>query len=98
MDLNLNGSRLFGMKKSFRHADNLLKEGDSVDIGGQTAKILWVPGHSPGSICLYAENILISGDTLFNLSVGRSDLPGGDPTKLMHSLEKIMKLPDETIV
>lgn len=98
MDENLNGSRLFGMKKSFRSADLILNDGFKILIGEHTAEIIWVPGHSEGSVCIYADKMLISGDTLFNLSIGRSDLPGGNQHKLKNSLQKLMNLPEDTIV
>ena len=98
MDPNLNGSRLFGMNKSFKSADALLNEGDTISIGEFSAKILSTPGHSPGSIAIWVDKILISGDTLFNMSIGRSDLPGGNQKALEKSLAKLMGLPDETIV
>ena len=66
--------------------------------GNFSAKILETPGHSPGSIAVWVDNMLISGDTLFNMSIGRSDLPGGNQKDLQKSLEKLMELPDETIV
>ncbi len=94
----LNGARLFGMKKSFRPADILLKGGDEIKVGNFRLKIIETPGHSPGSICIYSDKILISGDTLFNLSVGRSDLPGGNQEKLTISLQKLMDLPEDTII
>jgi hydroxyacylglutathione hydrolase len=59
------------------------------------------PGHSPGCVCFYAEsdNLLISGDVLFNSSIGRTDLPGGNYIQLKESIQsKLMILPDETIV
>lgn len=98
MDQNLNGARLFGMKKAFKSADLLLIDNDLVKIGDSEVKIIATPGHSPGSICIFGDNLLISGDTLFNLSIGRSDLPGGNQAELIQSLEKIMQLPDDTIV
>ncbi|MDX1358323.1 MAG: MBL fold metallo-hydrolase [Clostridia bacterium] len=98
MDSNLNGSRLFGMNKSFRTADILLSEGDELNLHGTKVRVIETPGHSPGSICLYSDNVLMSGDTLFNMSIGRSDLPGGNQDLLMKSLEILMELPDETII
>lgn len=58
------------------------------------------PGHSPGSICLYyeKEKALISGDTLFYLGVGRTDLPGGDTASLAQSLERLARLDIEYLV
>jgi glyoxylase-like metal-dependent hydrolase (beta-lactamase superfamily II) len=98
MDENLNGSKLFGIRKSFRSADILFSDDDSLEISGNSLNIIETPGHSPGSICIYTEHLLISGDTLFNMSIGRSDLPGGNQDLLMKSLKKLMQLPDDTIV
>lgn len=98
MDSNLNGSRLFGMNKEFKSADILLKDSDLLSIGDFSAKIISTPGHSPGSMAIYADKILVSGDTLFNMSIGRSDLPGGNQTDLEKSLSKLMDLPDDTII
>jgi len=80
--------------------DKDLKEGDVIKIGNSTLSVIETPGHTPGSVCFYDEKnkILISGDTLFRGSVGRTDLPGGDMNKLMNSLKKLMELPDETVV
>ena len=97
-DENLNGARLFGMNKSFGPADKMLSDGDEINVGTHILKVMFTPGHSPGSICIKSDNILICGDTLFNLSIGRSDLPGGDPEALKESLEKLKTLPDDTII
>ncbi len=79
--------------------DRLLKNGDSIDIGGLHFEVVHTPGHTPGGICLYGHGILFSGDTLFNYGIGRFDLPGGDYALLMNSLRAtLMSLPDETIV
>ena len=62
--------------------------------------VIHTPGHTPGSICLYwpEEKVLISGDTLFEMGYGRTDLPGGDFMQLMNSLEHLFKLPADTKV
>ena len=81
--------------------DWYLKDGETVTIEGMEFKVIWTPGHTQGSCCYYFEkdNILISGDTLFEGSVGRSDLPTGDGKLLSRSLkERLMILPDETMV
>lgn len=76
-----------------------LKEGGTVKVGGVEIKVLHTPGHTPGSVCLLAGCLLLSGDTLFAGSVGRVDHPGGDFGLLLRSLrEKIAPLPDETLV
>ena len=63
-------------------------------------EVLETPGHTPGGVCYFFKNLrlLLSGDTLFAGSVGRTDLPGGDMATLMDSLRKLTDLPDETLV
>ena len=81
--------------------DHSITTGETVAAGSHTASILHTPGHTEGSICLYfpAEQKLIAGDTLFAGSIGRTDLPGGNFKKIMHSLKgPVMSLPDETVV
>jgi glyoxylase-like metal-dependent hydrolase (beta-lactamase superfamily II) len=82
-------------------ADYFIHEGDTIILGDASFDVLFCPGHSPGSICFYnkAEGYLIAGDVLFNGSIGRTDLPGGDHQTLIGSiLTKLMPLPDETKV
>ena len=79
----------------------LLKEGDIVAFGHTKLKVFYTPGHSPGSVCLYAEEegILVAGDVLFYESIGRTDLPGGDYEELIQSIrEKLFVLPDNVQV
>ena len=63
-------------------------------------KILPTPGHTPGSVCFYfpEDKVLFSGDTLFQMGYGRTDLPGGDIQQLWHSLDLLLALPPETVV
>jgi hydroxyacylglutathione hydrolase len=82
-------------------ADGLLNENDSVFFGNQTLEVLFVPGHSPGHIALYhrESKILIGGDVLFENSIGRTDLPGGNFDTLIHSIhQKFFALPDDVTV
>jgi len=80
-------------------ADMLLQDQQELVIGEMRIRILHTPGHSPGSICLLTEDGLLSGDTLFNGSVGRTDFPGGDMTQLLQCIQtKLMNLADETRV
>lgn len=78
-----------------------LKEGDTVKIGRGELSVIHVPGHSPGSICLYdkEDDFVIVGDTLFQGSIGRSDLPGGNHRQLVDAIKnKLLTLPRETVV
>lgn len=78
-----------------------LADGEVVTTAGTAWKVMHTPGHTPGSVCFYSaeNNLLLSGDTLFAGSIGRTDLVGGDYDQLMHSLrEKLLTLPGETDV
>jgi hydroxyacylglutathione hydrolase len=79
----------------------LLKEGDVIRLGEDELKVIEAPGHSPGHVCFYCEkqHFVIGGDVLFQRSIGRTDLPGGDYDTLIKSIRaKLCVLPDETIV
>jgi glyoxylase-like metal-dependent hydrolase (beta-lactamase superfamily II) len=78
--------------------DMLLKEGDNINIGYLNFTVLHTPGHSPGCICLYGEGMVITGDTLFQGSVGRTDFYGGNMKRLRDSFKRLMSLPDSTAV
>ena len=83
----------------FKYED--VEEGQIIHAGGVDWKVITTPGHSPGSVCYLCEQwgVLLSGDTLFAGSIGRSDLLGGDYDDLMKSLmEKVMVLPGDTDV
>ena len=77
-----------------------LRDGQRLEFGTHTVDVIATPGHTPGSVCFYIENeqCLFSGDTLFNGSVGRTDLPGGDARQLQASLRRLATLPPETRV
>ena len=78
----------------------LLEDLDEISFGSLSFKAIATPFHTKGSLCFYfpKEKALFSGDTLFHLSVGRSDLPGGEESKIASSLKKLKILPKETIV
>ena len=81
--------------------DHFIKDGDVIKLAGFDIKLISTPGHTEGSCCYYieSEKILISGDTLFEGSVGRTDLPTGSMAKLMLSVNsKLKPLPDDTDV
>jgi len=82
-------------------ANTLLKDGEEVTIEGMTFKLIATPGHTQGSCCYYFEeaHMLISGDTLFEESVGRTDLPTGSMSTLVRSVkDKLFELPDDVVV
>ena len=81
--------------------DRNLADGDTLQLGDEIIQVLHVPGHSPGGLAFYLPQsaLLISGDTIFSGSVGRTDLWGGDMAQLINSIhEKILPLPDETVI
>lgn len=84
---------------TMRRADFFLKEGEDFSFAGKKVGIFETPGHSKGSLSFLIEGILFSGDVLFQNSVGRTDLPGGDMEELLRSIkDKLMKLPESTRV
>lgn len=97
-DPELNVSMLFTGRAVSCKADEPLTEGSVIKIGIHEGKVLFTPGHTPGGVCFYFEEdgILFSGDTVFEGSVGRTDLPGCSGSSLMKSIKtKILPLPDD---
>lgn len=82
-------------------ADIRLKDGDTLTIGGEPIEVISVPGHSPGSIALYApeSGFVITGDALFKGAIGRTDLPRGNYDQLINSIRtRLLTLPPDTVV
>ncbi len=76
--------------------DRMLADNDTISIGDITLKVIHTPGHSPGGISLFADGKIFVGDTLFQGSIGRTDLPGGDYSALISSIQnKLFPLGDE---
>jgi hydroxyacylglutathione hydrolase len=78
-----------------------LKDGDEIQLGGDSLEVLFTPGHSVGHVVFYnrRQGFLIGGDLLFRMGIGRTDIPGGDAGLLLESIQKkLMVLPDDTIV
>ncbi len=94
----------FGLPADIVHEFRLggyISDNDVITIGDIKMEVIATPGHTPGGICLYCEEdgLLFAGDTLFEESVGRTDLPGGSHTDLLNSISsRLMPLPDETKV
>ncbi len=82
--------------------DRFVAEGDALSVGAAEAGVLHTPGHTPGSVCLSVggdQPVLIAGDTLFQGSIGRTDLWGGDTSQILSSIHnKLLTLPDNTLV
>ena len=96
-----NLSFMTGGSFSTEQADCLVEEGDEIDRAGIKLRVIHTPGHTPGGICLYAEQdgVVFVGDTLFADSVGRTDFAGGDMEKLIEGIkQKLLVLPDKTVV
>ena len=102
LDASVDHGRLYGF--IFDPSPNIktyLQEGEQIAFGNSTLEIVLTPGHSPASVSFYskADGFVIAGDVLFFMSIGRTDLPGGDHETLLTSIrEKLFVLPDETIV
>ena len=79
--------------------DQFLADGESITVGQDRVKVIHTPGHSPGSISLAGRGYVLTGDALFNQSIGRTNLPGGDFDTLVRSItERLFSLNDDTIV
>lgn len=79
-------------------ADKFFTDGQTIKFGGEEIKVIFTPGHTPGSVCFLTGNHLFSGDTLFKQGVGRTDLPGGNALELEKSLRRVLALPPRTKV
>ena len=81
--------------------DQTIEDNEVIQVGNQTVQSICVPGHSPGSLAFYSKQggFVITGDALFQGSIGRTDLPGGDYDQLIHSIRsRLLILPPETVV
>jgi glyoxylase-like metal-dependent hydrolase (beta-lactamase superfamily II) len=81
------------MNRPCGRIDHWLDDGDQIQLGETTLHFISTPGHTPGQGCYYDDHDILVGDTLFAGSVGRTDLPMGDPALMQRSLEKLMQLP-----
>lgn len=99
-DASMNLSTMFGRSMSLS-ADELMDDLEVLHFIGTSISVLHTPGHTKGSVCFYLkdQNILISGDTLFFESVGRTDFPTGSSAKLVNSIQqRLFTLPDNVEV
>lgn len=94
-------SFFMGRRKPSPPPDQLLKEGDRIQVGTISLEVLHTPGHTPGSISLWSEmeRVVFTGDALFHMGIGRTDFPGGSHETLIRSIrEKLLTLPGDTVV
>jgi len=87
--------------KAYKGAIQYIHEGEMIQFGTDTFKVLLTPGHSPGSVCFYhaQQDFMIGGDLIFKDGVGRTDLPGANPLDLIKSIRKeIFPLPDSLTI
>ncbi len=87
-----------GMSQKTFEADRLLADADVLNVGDLTITVLHTPGHTDGSVCFIVENMIFSGDTLFHLSIGRTDFPTGSIDKMQQSLKKLFSLDRDYMV
>ena len=93
------GLFMSGSAEPLPKPDMPLNDGDTIGLGDLSFTVLHTPGHSPGGISLYGHGVVFVGDTLFNLSIGRTDFPGCSHQQLIDSINsKLLTLPDDTIV
>jgi len=81
--------------------DQATSDGTVIQLSGAEFQVIHTPGHTQGSLCLWipGENTLVAGDTLFRDSIGRTDLPGGDTRKILHSIKtRLLELPETAVV
>ncbi len=81
------------------HADQYVEDGDTLSVGNLLLRFIHTPGHTPGGMCIYVDNVVFTGDTLFQQSIGRTDFPGSSFAEIQSSIrKKLFLLPDETTV
>ncbi|MCM1255584.1 MAG: MBL fold metallo-hydrolase [Duncaniella sp.] len=102
LDLNGQASRFhLPLRFTDMGLDVELHDGDTLYLGEEPIKVISVPGHSPGSVALYCpeSGFVITGDAVFKGSIGRTDLPGGNQSRLLESIRtKLFPLPDDTVI
>lgn len=98
-DGNKNFSKILTGKSMSIIPDVELEDKDEIKLGDLNFEIIHTPGHTRGGICIKVENIMMTGDTLFNKSIGRTDFPGGSFEEIIQSIkEKIFKYDDDTVI
>ena len=100
-EMKIQGESMFGFIVDFTpQIETFVNDGDEIHFGNHTLRCIVTPGHTMGGLSFYRaeEQALLSGDTLFRLSIGRTDLPGGSMFMIINSLRQLCQLPDDTTV
>ena len=100
-EMKIQGESMFGIIVDFTpQIETFVNDGDEIHFGRHTLRCITTPGHTMGGVSFYCaeEKALFSGDTLFRLSIGRTDLPGGSMFMIINSLRQLCQLPDDTTV
>ena len=100
-EMEIQGESMFGIIVDFTpQIETFVNDGDEIHFGSHTLRCIATPGHTMGGLSFYCaeEKALFSGDTLFRLSIGRTDLPGGSMFMIINSLRQLCQLPDDTTV
>lgn len=90
--------QFFGKERTYRPAERLLEDRDTIALGDETLTVIHTPGHTQGSVCYLCGDILVTGDTLFAESIGRCDLWGGSRELMADSLRRLSSLPRNTLI
>lgn len=99
IDDTVNMCSFLGLPENYIEADITVKEGEVIEFGELKAKIIHTPGHTEGSMSILIEDAVFTGDTMFKRIYGRTDLKTGSEREIMWSIkDKLLKLPDDTIV
>lgn len=94
-----NNAYMFGTVEEFGVADTKIKEEDTFNIGNMKLSCIETPGHTLGGMCFLIDNVVFTGDTLFEGSIGRTDFQGGDFNTIIDSIKnKLLVLPEDTVV
>lgn len=97
-DSRFNVSAFTSGPRVFRKADMLVEEGDTISLGGLTFEFIHTPGHTPGSMCVKAGDLLFTGDTIFEGDFGRTDLPYAQPEKMRDSVDKVFAMGQDLMI
>ena len=97
-DANKNGSCLFAIPTTVKNANIFLEDNQEIKLSFTTFKVMSTPGHTKGGICLLFDGFLLTGDTLFAGTIGRTDFDGGDYQEMLNSLKRLKELDPSLVI